>query len=66
MPREGLHTATRHELDWPLQLGPVKLVPYGAGELYQAGEGIAGPELTRALGQAGLRASLHIWAVNPA
>ena len=66
VPREGIHAATRHELDWPVQTGPVKWVPYIFGEVFQVGESISGAELTRTLGQAGVRASLPIWAANPA
>lgn len=63
--REGVFAATRHEIDLPLQLGPVKVVPYAAGELFVVGEDIAGNELTRALGQGGARASMPIWGVYP-
>ena len=30
--RQGGRFATRQELDWPFQLGPVKVVPYALGE----------------------------------
>lgn len=63
--REGIHVATRHELDWPLQLGAVKVVPYVLGELFKVGEDLTGESRTRALGQTGLRASLPMWRVEP-
>ncbi len=62
--REGLVTATRQELDLPLPLGPVKLAPYVLGELAYWQEDLAGAELTRAYGQAGIRGSLPFWSVN--
>ncbi len=56
---------TRHELDWPFQLGPVKVVPYALGELAHWGEDRAGDDLQRAYGQVGMRASLPAWRVDP-
>lgn len=63
--REGIHVATRHELDWPVQFGPVKVVPYMLGELFKVGEDLAGDSRTRALGQTGVRTSLPMWRVEP-
>jgi hypothetical protein len=63
--REGIHVATRQELDWPIRIGPVKLVPYVMGELFKVGEDITGVSRTRALGQAGVRTSLPMWRVEP-
>ena len=57
--------ATRQEIDLPLLLGPVKVVPYALGELAHWGADLAGDDLQRAYGQAGVRASLPIWKVNP-
>lgn len=62
---EGLRAATRQELDWPFQLGPVKLVPYAEGELAHWNQDLDRQAFDRAYGQAGLRASLPFWAVNP-
>jgi hypothetical protein len=61
----GERLATRHELDWPFQLGPVKLVPFVLGELAHWGEDINGNGLDRVYGQAGLRATLPMWRVDP-
>jgi hypothetical protein len=62
--REGIHVGTRHEIDMPVALGPVKMVPYVLGELFKVGEGFRGQELTRAFGQAGVRASLPFWRAD--
>ena len=56
---------SRQEIDWPFQIGPVKVVPYALGELGHWGEDRAGDSLHRAYVQLGARASLPVWAVNP-
>lgn len=63
--REGLRAATRHEIALPLQLGAVKAVPFVSGEVAYWGEALDGQELTRFLGQTGIRGSLPMWRVNP-
>ncbi|MFV1968638.1 MAG: organic solvent tolerance protein OstA, partial [Pirellulaceae bacterium] len=63
--REGLRAVTRQELDLPVALGPVKVVPYIAGELGYWGEDLTGAEVARAFGQAGVRAALPFWRVDP-
>ena len=60
----GTRLVTRNELDLPLKLGPVKVVPYVLGELGYWGQDINGQELTRAYYQAGIRATLPMWAVD--
>ncbi len=62
--REGVRAATRQEIDYPFALGPVKVVPYALGEVAHWGEDIAGDDLTRLYGQAGVRASMPMWALN--
>ena len=57
--------ALRGEIDLPLDLGPVKVVPYLLGEATHWGEVIGGGDLQRAVGQVGVRASLPMWSVNP-
>ena len=57
---------TRHEIDLPLQVGPVKVVPYALGEASHWGQDLAGDDLQRLYGQAGVRASLPIWRADPA
>ena len=63
--RSGVVAATRQELDLPLQLGPLKLTPYVLGEIAYWQQDRDESELTRAYGQAGLRASLPFWKVDP-
>jgi hypothetical protein len=62
--REGIHASTRHEFDLPLQIGPVKVVPYFLGELLRVGEDLTGQERTRAYGQGGVRTSLSWWRAD--
>ena len=63
--REGLRVGGRHELDFPVQWGAVKVVPYVLGEVMHWGEDLSGDDLTRLFGQAGVRASLPMWHVDP-
>jgi hypothetical protein len=63
--REGLRTATRHELDLPLPVGPLKIVPYVLGELAYWQEDVDRLEVSRAYGQAGIRGRLPFWSANP-
>jgi len=61
----GQRLATRNEIDWPVQIGPVKVVPYALGELANWGEDLDHQDLSRAYGMIGLRASIPFWAVDP-
>ena len=61
----GIRAATRHEIDLPLQLGPVKAVPYLLGEVAFYGEDVNGDDATRSYGQIGIRASLPMWQRRP-
>jgi hypothetical protein len=63
--RYGQVLSTRQEIDWPFQVGSVKVVPYALGELANWGQDLDGAGLSRAYGQAGVRASLPIWSVDP-
>ncbi len=63
--RSGLHTATRHELDLPLPVGPFKFTPYVLGELAYWDQDIDGRDVSRAYGQAGIRGSLPLWSADP-
>jgi len=63
--RYGEVLTTRQEIDWPLQLGALKIVPYALGELAHWGQDLDGDSLNRAYGQAGVRASLPIWSIDP-
>jgi len=63
--RDGERLLSRHEIDFPLQLGPFKCVPYAMGELGHWGEDRTGEDLQRAFGQVGVRLSLPLWRVDP-
>ena len=63
--RKGERLITTQELDWPVQLGAVKAVPYVLGQLGHWGEDLNGERIDRAYGQAGIRATLPMWRVNP-
>jgi hypothetical protein len=62
---QGGRFVTRQEIDWPFQLGAVKVVPYALGEAAHWDEDINGNPLDRLFGQAGVRASLPMWSVDP-
>ncbi|MDR1957941.1 MAG: hypothetical protein LBQ54_02675 [Planctomycetaceae bacterium] len=57
--------ATRHEIDMPFQLGPVKCVPYLLGEFAHWGTDRENDSVQRLYGVAGFRANLPFWKVNP-
>ena len=61
----GARLITRNELDLPLELGPVKVAPYVLGEVGYWGQDLSGNDLTRGYYQAGVRATLPMWAVDP-
>jgi hypothetical protein len=62
---DGERILTRQEIDMPLALGPIKLVPYALGEAGHWGEIIDGGDTQRLYGQAGIRAALPFWSANP-
>lgn len=62
---EGLRAATRQEIDIPLLLGPVKVVPYALGEVGHWEEDITQDDVTRLYGQTGVRSSLSFWRTDP-
>ena len=63
---DGIRAGTRQQLDFPRQIGSVKVVPYVMGDVSYWQEDLNGDDAFRALGQVGLRASLPIWRVDPA
>ncbi len=65
VPSSGERLVTRQEIDWPFQLGPVKLVPFALGELAHWGEDLTGDDLQRFYWQTGMRASMPMWKANP-
>ncbi len=63
--RRGVEAGTRQELSLPVAVGPVNVAPFVSGEASHYGEGADGDEVTRLLGQAGVRASLAMWRADP-
>jgi len=63
--QEGERLVTRQEIDLPLSIGPVKVVPFALGELAHWGEALDGNDLQRAYVNTGVRASVPFWAVFP-
>ncbi len=61
----GQRLATRNEIDWPVQWGPFKIVPYGLGEIANWGEDLDHQDFNRAYGVLGIRASIPFWAIDP-
>jgi hypothetical protein len=66
VPVEGERFATRQALELPLDTGPMKVVPFILGEAAHWGEALDLDDRQRVFGQAGVRTSLPIWAVDPA
>ncbi|MBX9787558.1 MAG: hypothetical protein K2Y37_01455 [Pirellulales bacterium] len=64
-PRRGERLITRQEIDLPLNLGPLKVVPYGLGEAAHWGASLNDSNFNRLYGQAGVRAALPFWSSNP-
>lgn len=62
---EGEIAATRHELEIPFELGPIKASPFAMGELAHWGQALDGTDLQRYYYRAGLRSSLPMWGVFP-
>jgi hypothetical protein len=61
----GSELVTTQEIDMPLQLGPVKVVPYVTGQLSHWDEDLNNDAYNRAYGQVGVRASVPFWSVDP-
>ena len=57
--------STRHEIDMPFNLGPIKCVPYLAGEYAHWGKDRNDDSADRLMGTVGFRANLPFWKVNP-
>ena len=62
--KESFVFSTRHEIDLPLQAGPIKATPYALGEYGFWGRGVDDKDISRVYGQLGLRLNLPIWKVN--
>ena len=61
----GTVAMTRHELNLPLNVGPVNVVPYVLGEAAHWQEDITGGETSRIYGSAGVKGSVMAWTVRP-
>lgn len=62
---EGTVAMTRHELDLPLNIGPVNVVPYLLGEAAYWQEDLFGTEQGRLYGSAGVKGSVLFWNAWP-
>jgi hypothetical protein len=61
----GERFSTRQEIDYPFQIGVVKVVPFVMGEASHWGEDINGQPLDRLWGEVGIRTSLPMSYVDP-
>ncbi len=61
---DGLVFTSRHEIDAPFQLGPVKATPYALGEYGFWSEGVAESDVGRLYGRLGVRLNLPVWKVD--
>jgi len=64
-PVGGSVLMTRHQLEAPFNLGPVKVSPFAMGEAAYWNEDLNGNDLDRLYGAAGVRSSLMIWKAMP-
>ncbi len=56
---------SRHEIDWPVKLGPINIVPYAVGRLsYLFEEEVFDGADCRQYGQVGIKANTHIWRIH--
>jgi hypothetical protein len=62
---QGADLMTRHELDAPFNLGPVKVVPFAMAEADYWGEGFDGDPINRLAISAGIRSSLQMSRAFP-
>ena len=62
---ESLIAMTRQQLDMPLDLGPIRVVPYVMGEVAHWTEVMDGNELTRLVGVGGVRSSVSFSRIYP-
>lgn len=61
---DGLVFTSRHEIDAPFQLGPVKATPYALGEYGFWSQGVSESDVGRLYGRLGLRLNLPVWKVD--
>jgi lipopolysaccharide export system protein LptA len=63
--RQGQVLTTSQEIDMPVDLGPVKVVPYAMGNLSNYGQDLTGQDFDQAFGQLGVRGSIPFWTSTP-
>ncbi|MBR4834559.1 MAG: LPS-assembly protein LptD [Thermoguttaceae bacterium] len=61
---DGLVFTSRHEIDAPFQLGPMKATPYALGEYGFWSQGVSASDVGRLYGRLGLRLNLPVWKVD--
>ena len=61
---DSFNFSTRHEIDAPLQAGPIKVTPYALGEYAFWGTGAAETDINRFYGRGGVRLNLPLWKVD--
>lgn len=61
----GMISMTRHEVDAPFNLGPMKVAPYLMGEAAYWSDSFTGEGIDRFYGRGGVRASLQFWRAFP-
>ncbi len=62
---EGERFVTNQEIDLPMSAGPAKVVPYLFGQAGHWGEDLMGNDFNRLYGQAGVRASVPMFSIDP-
>ena len=61
----GMVSMTRHEIEAPFNLGPLKLSPYLMGEAAYWSDSFTGQGIDRFYGRGGVRTSLQFWKAYP-
>ena len=57
--------SSRHEVDLPFNVGPVRCVPYALGDFSHWGKDRTNHDLQRLYGQTGVRLNLPFWKIFP-
>ena len=63
-PTNTFRVATRHELDLPLEWGPMKVVPFALGEVAYWSNDVDQERATRFIAQGGVRTALPMWRAD--
>jgi hypothetical protein len=64
-PVHGADLMTRQQLDAPMNLGPINVVPHVMGEAAYWGDSFAGDPISRLSVNAGVKSSMEMWRVFP-